>query len=285
LQIIQHLKNATNQLAGISDSARLDAEVLLAYSLNKNRTWLATWPDKELKENQSQVFNELLKRRENGEPVAHITGTREFWSLDLNISKDTLIPRPETELMIEEIINTYPQTSNINCLDLGTGSGAIALALASERPGWTITATDKSIAALDMAKHNAQRLQLNNIHFICGSWFDALSDEPATGQSRLFDIIASNPPYIPLLDPHLSEGDVRFEPISALASGEDGLDDIRQICQQAQKHMKSGALLIIEHGFDQKAQLHEIFMDSGYKNIQQFSDLSGQSRLTCGIKP
>ena len=285
MQIIQHLKNATKQLAGVSDSARLDAEVLLAYSLDKNRTWLATWPDKELNENQSQVFNALLKRREHGEPVAHITGTREFWSLDLNISKDTLIPRPETELMIEEILNAYPQTSNINCLDLGTGSGAIALALASERPGWRITATDKSLAALDMAKHNAQRLKLNNIHFIYGSWFEALADEPATAQDRLFDIIASNPPYIPRSDPHLSEGDVRFEPISALASGEDGLDDIRLICQQAQKHMKSKALLIIEHGFDQKAQLHDIFMDSGYKNIQQFSDLSGQSRLTSGINP
>lgn len=281
MQIIQHLKNATQQLESISDSARLDAEVLLAYCLNKNRTWLITWPDKELTENETQLFKTLLKRRQSGEPIAHITGTREFWSLDLNISKDTLIPRPETELMIEEILKAYPHSSNINCLDLGTGSGAIALALASERPDWQITATDKSIAALDIAKQNAKQLQLNNIHFINGSWFEALAEEPA----QLFDIIASNPPYIPQSDPHLSQGDVRFEPMSALASGEDGLDDIRLICRQALKHMKSGALLIIEHGFDQKAELHDIFMDSGYKNIQQLSDLSHQPRLTCGLKP
>ena len=290
LQIIQHLKNATKQLEMASDSARLDAEVLLAYSLNKNRTWLITWADKELNENETQVFNKLLKRRETGEPIAHITGTREFWSLDLNVTKDTLIPRPETELMVEEILNLYPQTSNIDCLDLGTGSGAIALALASERADWKITATDKSIAALDVAKQNAHQLKLTNINFINGCWFEALSKPSAdqvtiTAQVPLFDIIASNPPYIPQSDPHLAQGDVRFEPISALASGKDGLDDIRLICQQALKHMKPGALLIMEHGFDQKAELHEIFMYSGYKKIQQFSDLSKLPRLTCGIKP
>lgn len=288
MQIIQHLKNASKQLENISDSARLDAEVLLAYSLNKNRTWLITWPDKELNEDEEQVFNRLLERRVNGEPIAHITGSREFWSLDLSVSKDTLIPRPETELMIEEILNFYPETLGINCLDLGTGSGAIALALASERPDWKITATDQSVAALNIAKQNASQLKLNNITFLNGSWFEAfsaLNTQRSPELVQAFDIIASNPPYIPRSDPHLSQGDVRFEPISALASGDDGLDDIRLICQQAQKHMKSGALLIIEHGFDQKAELHEIFMDSGYKNIQQFSDLSKNPRLTCGIKP
>ena len=308
MQIIQHLKNATKKLENISESARLDAEVLLAYNLNKTRTWLITWPDKELNKDEEQSFNRLLDRRKNGEPIAHITGSREFWSLDLNISKDTLIPRPETELMIEKILNFYPRTpdastgqfpgqnsdqaSSINCLDLGTGSGAIALALASERPDWNITATDQSAAALDVAKQNALKLELNNINFINGSWFEPfnapsprLAPKQTTEQIQLFDIIASNPPYIPRSDPHLSQGDVCFEPISALASGEDGLDDIRLICQQALKHMKSGALLIIEHGFDQKAELHDIFMDSGYKNIQQFSDLSKQPRLTCGIKP
>ncbi|MCW8935981.1 MAG: peptide chain release factor N(5)-glutamine methyltransferase [Gammaproteobacteria bacterium] len=287
MQIIQHLKNATQQLESLSDSARLDAEVLLAYSLNKNRTWLITWPEKELNKDEEESFNRLLKRRVNGEPIAHIIGSREFWSLDLNVSKDTLIPRPETELMIEEILNLYPQTSGINCLDLGTGSGAIALALASERPDWKITATDISEAALEIAKQNALQLKLNNINFLNGSWFEPLlvqSPEQASRQVQLFDIIASNPPYIPRTDPHLSQGDVRFEPITALASGEDGLDDIRLICQQAHKYMKSGALLIIEHGFDQKAQLHDIFMASAYKNIRQFDDLSKQARLTCGIK-
>ena len=283
MQITQHLKRAGKLLEQISDSPRLDAEVLLGHCLKKNRTWLATWPDKELTETEVHAFDALLKRRQNGEPIAHITGSREFWSLDLTVSKDTLIPRPETELMVEQILDLTPQTSNIRLLDLGTGSGAIALALASERPDWNITATDQSVAALVIAEQNARQLGLNNITFLHGCWFKALENQPT--ENQLFDIIASNPPYIPKLDPHLSQGDVRFEPMSALASGADGLDDIRLICQQAQKHMKPDALLIIEHGFDQKSELHDIFMHSGYKNLMQYADLSNQPRLTTGLKP
>ena len=281
MQVIEHLIAATKRLEKTSDSARLDAEVLLAHSLNKNRTWLVTWSDTELTEIEIPAFEKLLIRREKGEPVAHITGSREFWSLDLQISKDTLIPRPETELMIETILQQYTQTSDIKLLDLGTGSGAIALALASERPGWNITATDKSAAALDIAKKNAQQLNLNNINFIHGNWFEPF--ENPSSENQLFDIIASNPPYIPNQDPHLSQGDVRFEPMSALASGEDGLNDIRLICQQAPKHLKPEAMLIIEHGFDQKTELHDIFMHSGYKNINQYTDLAGNPRLSSGI--
>jgi len=283
LQINQHLKNASKQLENLSDSPRLDAEVLLAHSLKKNRTWLATWPDKELCEAEILAFNLLLKRRLSGEPVAHITGSREFWSLELNISKDTLIPRPETELMIEQILKHYPQSSNIKLLDLGTGSGAIALAVASERPNWSITATDKSTAALNIAKLNAQRLELHNINFIPGSWFEPIKKLPP--ENQLFDIIASNPPYIPQLDPHLSQGDVRFEPLSALASGADGLDDIRLICQQALSHLKSAGMLIIEHGFDQKTKIHDILQLLAYENICQYVDLANQPRLSSGLKP
>ncbi|RDH81711.1 MAG: peptide chain release factor N(5)-glutamine methyltransferase [endosymbiont of Galathealinum brachiosum] len=272
---------ATKQLEKTSDSPRLDAEVLLAHSLNKNRTWLITWSDRELTEPEILNFEKRLTRREKGEPVAHITGSREFWSLDLQVSKDTLIPRPETELIIEKILEQYAQSSDIKVLDLGTGSGAIALALASERPGWEITATDKSAAALEIANRNAQQLNLNNINFIHGNWFEPF--ENPSSENLLFDIIASNPPYIPDQDPHLSQGDVRFEPMSALASGKDGLNDIRQICQLASKHLKPGAMLIIEHGFDQKEELHNIFMHSGYKNISQYTDLTKNPRLTSGI--
>ena len=283
MQITQLLKIANDQLESTSDSPRLDAQILLAHSLQKNRTWLATWSDKNLTQSEINDFNHLLKRRQLGEPVAHITGTREFWSLDLKVSRDTLIPRPETELMVEQILEKYPQTTDINLLDLGTGSGAIALALASERPEWNIIATDKSAPALNIARQNAQQLALKNIRFIAGSWFEPLND--LYPDKHQFDIIASNPPYIPRTDPHLSEGDVRFEPLSALASGDDGLDDIRLICQQASAFLKPSGRLIIEHGFDQKSDIHSIFMDSGYKNIEQMSDLARQPRLCIGIKP
>ncbi len=276
--ISQYLIVATEKLANCSDSPRLDAEILLAFSLNKNRTWLATWPDKTLKKNQQGTFYALLKRRLNGEPIAHITESREFWSLDLTVNKETLIPRPETELMVEKILQLYPVSTQIKLLDLGTGSGAIALAIASERPSWQITATDESANALDIAKLNAQHHKLNNITFIEGNWFSPLNN-------RQFDIIVSNPPYIPDTDPHLLQGDLRFEPVSALASGLDGLDDIRLICQQAQAYLSLNGMLIIEHGYDQKEKLNQIFIHSGYKKIQQYNDLSSNPRITCGLNP
>jgi len=282
MQISHLIKSASQQLESISDSPRLDAEVLLAHSLQKNRTYLATWSDKDLIQAEINAFNDLLKRRQQGEPIAHITGTREFWSLDLIVSKDTLIPRPETELMVEQILEKYPQSENINLLDLGTGSGAIAIAIASERPDWNITATDQSAAALEIARQNAERHAIKNIQFFAGNWFEALENHHQA--KKQFDIIASNPPYIPSADPHLSQGDVRFEPTSALASGSDGLDAIRLICQQATQYMKDDALLIIEHGFDQKTQMLNIFSHSNYKDIQQITDLTGNPRLCLGIK-
>jgi len=282
LQIIQHLKNASKQLEKLSESPRLDAEILLAHSLKKTRTWLATWSDQPLSETDVLAFNLLLKRRLSGEPIAHITGSREFWSLELHISKDTLIPRPETELMVEQILELYPQSSNIKLLDLGTGSGAIALAVASERPNWSIIATDQSTAALKIARLNAQRLELHNINFVSGNWFEALNHLPP--ENQLFDIIASNPPYIPQSDPHLSQGDIRFEPLSALASGADGLDDIRLICKQALTHLTPEGMLILEHGYDQKSEIHNIFQLLTYKNICQYSDLAKQPRISSGLK-
>ncbi len=280
MQITRLLKSASQQLENISDSPRLDVEVLLAHSLQKNRTYLATWSDKDLTQTQINTFNELLEKRQRGEPVAHITGTREFWSLDLMISKDTLIPRPETELMVELILQRYPQTHDVNLLDLGTGSGAIALALAFERPNWNIIATDQSAAALNIARHNAERLKIKNIEFYAGNWFEAIEPHICNPQ---FDIIASNPPYIAAADPHLSMGDVRFEPVSALASGADGLNDIRLICRQSSRYLKNKGMLIIEHGFDQKQKVSDIFTKSGFKNIEQIADLAHQPRLHIGI--
>jgi len=276
MQISQLLRSASTQLSDLSESPRLDAEVLLAHMLNRSRTWLVTWPEKTLTEAQASEYEALVQRRKAGEPVAHITAQREFWSLPLHITKDTLIPRPDTELMVEQILFAYPANTKIELVDLGTGSGAIALALGSERPNWKITATDQSSAALEVARHNARQLNINNIEFISGSWF-----EPLAG--RVFDVIASNPPYIPDQDPHLRQGDVRFEPLSALASGADGLNDIRELCKQAKHHLKHKGMLIIEHGFDQKEEIREIFTVSGYKNLSQHHDLASNPRLTSGI--
>ncbi len=276
MQVGELLKQASGQLAQ-SDSPRLDAEVLLAHSLHKDRSWLMTWPERELDATQLAAFHALLRRRIEGEPVAHILGEREFWSLSIRVTPDTLIPRPETELMIETLLELYPDSPPLSLLDMGTGTGAIALAMASERPTWRISATDQSAAALEVARHNANQHQLD-IECIHGSWFEPLG-------SRRFDMIASNPPYIPEQDPHLQQGDVRFEPRSALAAGADGLDDIRLICARAGAHLNPGGLLIIEHGYDQKDAVLRIFTDNGFENIQQIHDLAGQPRLTLGIIP
>lgn len=279
MDIRQLIESASQQLSTISDSPRLDAEILLAHSLGKNRSWLMTWPEKSPPEAQLQQFQQLLQQRLQGQPIAHLTGEREFWSLPLQVTADTLIPRPDTELMVEQILAHYPTQHPtepaIQLLDLGTGSGAIALALAHERPAWQITASDQSEAALQVAQGNAEQLKLT-IELIHSDWFSAL-------QGRAFDVIASNPPYIPQADPHLSQGDVRFEPISALASGDDGLDAIRHICATAPGFLKPGGQLFIEHGYDQKAKILDIFRKNHFHSIQQHQDLAGNPRLTSGI--
>ncbi|MDH5472521.1 MAG: peptide chain release factor N(5)-glutamine methyltransferase [Gammaproteobacteria bacterium] len=269
------LTEATRLLENSSDSARLDAEVLLCYLLKKDRAYLITWPEKNIDTALTDCYRQLVSRRQSGEPIAYITGQKEFWSLTLRVNQHTLIPRPETELLVEYLLEHYPADHTIRLVDLGTGSGAIALALASERPQWHIIATDASPDALKTAQFNAAQLKLNNIEFRQGSWFQPLPDEA-------FDIIISNPPYIAEQDPHLTRGDVRFEPPSALSSGHDGLDDIRQIADQARQHLHANGLLIIEHGHDQKDEIFKIFNSLGYKKIQQLEDIAKKPRATLG---
>jgi len=276
MTLVNLIKTASQQLSEISESAKLDAEVLLCHILKKDRSYLISWPEKEISDSQLEQFQQLIKQRSQGHPIAHLIQQKEFWSLDLIVSPDTLIPRPETELIVEQVLNYFPEAAEKSLLDLGTGSGAIALAIATEKPQWHITATDQSLKALQIAQKNAQRHQLNNIEFKSGNWFAAVNHQH-------FDIIVSNPPYIAESDPHLSLGDIRFEPDTALVSGSDGLNDIRLITRQASQHLNSNGILIVEHGYDQKKLVKSIFEQNGFKKIEQQLDLAGQPRSTLGI--
>ena len=276
--IEQILRQAEQSLAAVSDSARLDAEVLLATVLDKNRSYFIAFPEQVLNQIQHTEFQHLLAKRQNGQPIAHITGQREFWSLELDVNEHTLIPRPDTEVLIEFVLQQFPQQS-LNVADLGTGSGAIAIALASEKPDWHIVATDQSGQALETAQKNANKHHCHPINFIQGSWFEALDKLPDSGR---FDLIISNPPYIPEQDPHLQQGDVRFEPITALASGSDGLNDIRHLIKQAPGYLNNSGWLVLEHGYDQKQAVYQLFSQAGCKHIVQIDDYAGNPRVSAG---
>jgi len=262
-------------LAEVSDSPRLDAELLLCAVLKRPRTHLYTWPEQALDADQLARLHTLLDARAAGHPIAHLLGEREFWGLPLQVTPDTLIPRPETELLVEQALLRLPRNKPLKVADLGTGSGAIALAIASERPEAEVHAVDASLEALKVAEANAERLGLGNVHFHLGSWL-----APLAGMQ--FDLIASNPPYIPEADPHLSQGDVRFEPRSALAAGADGLDDIRQIIHAAPAHLAPGGWLLLEHGYDQREALLALLDEQGWVNVADLDDLAGQPRLAIG---
>ena len=257
-----------------SPTARLDAELLLAAVLGKPRSYLRTWPEHEPGAEQLAAFAALLERRRAGEPVAYILGHQGFWSLDLEVAPHTLIPRPDTELLVETALQLAPATSQ-RLLDLGTGSGAIALALASERGGWQVTGVDRIAEAVALAERNRLRLKLNNAEFRQSSWFDGLAGEH-------FDLILSNPPYIAADDRHLGEGDVRFEPLSALVAGVDGLDDIRQIIAQAPRHLQAGGWLLLEHGYDQAEAVRELLAATGFTAVDSRRDLGGHQRISLG---
>jgi len=269
------LARGISDLADVTDTPGLDAEVLLAASLGKNRVWLRTWPDNAVPEQECARFLKCLGLRVAGQPVAYILGTREFWSLQLKVNEYTLIPRPETELLVETVLERVSR-DDASVIDLGTGTGAIALALASERPRWNITATDKFGESLALARDNALALNLA-VNFIESDWFDAV---PA----RLYDVVVSNPPYIDPADPHLSRGDVRFEPRRALVSPDNGLADIAQIAAQAKAYLPSGGVLLFEHGFDQGAGVRKLLSPLGYDKVETLQDLAGQDRVTFGYK-
>ncbi|WP_339731836.1 peptide chain release factor N(5)-glutamine methyltransferase [uncultured Pseudomonas sp.] len=257
-----------------SPTPRLDAELLLAHALGKSRSYLHTWPERELEAEQLERYQAMLVRRQAGEPVAYILGQQGFWSLELEVASHTLIPRPDTELLVETVLALLPATPAA-LLDLGTGTGAIALALASERPAWRLTGVDRVAEAVALAERNRARLSLNNAKFIESHWFSALA-------GQRYQLIVSNPPYIAADDRHLAEGDVRFEPSSALVAGADGLDDIRLIIQQAPNYLEAGGWLLLEHGFDQAAAVRELLSARGFSAVESRRDLGGHERISLG---
>jgi release factor glutamine methyltransferase len=256
-------------------SARIEAQYLLQNALQRPRAWLLAHPEYVPGETQLAGYRQLLQRRLQGEPVAYILGEREFFGLDFKVTPDVLIPRPETELLVELALQKIPAQSPFSVLDLGTGSGAIALSIAHGRPAIEVTAVDASPAALTVAEANAQRLGVGNVRFLRSDWFDGL-------EGQRFDLIASNPPYVAADDPHLRQGDLPFEPASALVSGADGLNDIRRIVGGAPGHLHSGGWLWLEHGYDQAVQVRELLQRAGFCEVFSASDLSGIERVSGG---
>lgn len=254
---------------------RAEATILLAHALGRSRSWLLAHADDAADEAGAAAFAALVERRAAGEPVAYLTGRRGFWTLDLEVTPATLIPRPETELLVELALARLPGEGSPRVVDLGTGSGAVALAIARECPHARVLATDASPAALDVARRNAQSSRVPNVAFVESDWFAALAGER-------FDLIVSNPPYIAAGDPHLGQGDLRFEPAGALASGRDGLDDIRRIVADARTHLEPGGWLLFEHGWDQGAAVRALLEESGYREVFTAQDLEARDRVSGG---
>tara|TARA_R110001592_G_scaffold16123_7_gene69010 strand:- start:2678 stop:3604 length:927 start_codon:yes stop_codon:yes gene_type:complete len=262
-----------------SDSARLDVEILLCFVLDKERSYLLTWPEKMLSDEQLHDFLPLLVRRIQGEPIAYITGVKEFWSLPLAVSKATLIPRPDTETLVELVLEQYKGRKNIHCLDLGTGTGAIALALASENPTWKIDAVDFNVEAVQLAQRNAKNCKLAQVNIFQSDWFSQV------GTHKKFDLIVSNPPYIDCEDSNLSLGDVRFEPASALVASDNGLADIKHIADMARGFLTVQGQLFFEHGFEQGHAVRSILVNLGFEKAQTEQDLNGHDRITWAVFP
>lgn len=273
--IDQLIRQATRQLAASSPSPRLDAEVLLMHVTGLARTALITRAHEPLPPEHEERLQGLFARRARGEPVAYLTGKREFWSLELNVTPDVLIPRPETELLVEQALAHIPDDAEWTVADLGTGSGAIALAIATERPHCRLIATDNSAAALAVARANATRLGVAKVEFRHGEWL-----KPLAGMR--FDVIVSNPPYVRANDPHLTQGDVRFEPESALIAGADGLDTIRCIAADAVSCLRPGGWLLFEHGCDQAQAVRALLESHGYDRVATCRDTAGHERVTAG---
>ncbi|MBS3955207.1 MAG: peptide chain release factor N(5)-glutamine methyltransferase [Methylomicrobium sp.] len=257
------------------DSPQLEAEILLSLALGKNRSYLKAWPEREVSGEQADCFDHLVYKRSEGTPIAYLTGQREFWSRDFAVNPDVLIPRPETELLIEVALTLIPQITPFKVIDLGTGSGIIAITLAAEKPLIEVTAVDISSGALKTAQVNARTHQTDNITFIQSHWFDQI-------KACSFDLVVSNPPYIAPEDPHLLTGDLRFEPQNALIAANRGLGDIEEIAGKARSHLQPQGHLLIEHGYNQHHEVRAIFREFHYQNIHTYRDLSGHPRLTYG---
>ena len=258
--------------------AKFESQLLLQSVLKVNRAWLIAHENDALQANNHADFQALLTRRLAGEPIAYILGSREFYGLNLTVTPDTLIPRPDTETLVEAALDKIAIDAPSAILDLGTGTGAIALAIAENRPQTNIIAVDASKAALEIAERNAQSLSIDNVQFMLSHWFDALDGEK-------FDVIVSNPPYIQVDDNHLTQGDLRYEPLSALASGKDGLDDIRQIITDCLIYLKPQGWLMLEHGYNQAESVTDLMAEIGLVNIETLKDLGGNHRVTLGKNP
>jgi release factor glutamine methyltransferase len=273
--IEQIIRQATQQLTASSSSPRLDTEVLLMHVTGLARTALITRAQEPLLPEHEERLQKLLSRRARGEPIAYLTGIREFWSLELHVTPDVLIPRPETELLVEQALACIPTDSEWIIADLGTGSGAIALAIATERPRCRLIAIDSSSAALAVARGNAARLGITTVQFRQGEWLRPLT-------STRLDMIVSNPPYVRADDPHLTHGDIRFEPGSALVAGADGLDAIRRIAADGVTCLRPGGWLLFEHGYDQAQAVRALLASHGYDMVVSYRDTAGHERITVG---
>lgn len=267
------LRSATARLAN-SDSARADAEILLAHVLQRPRSYLHTWPERALSAAKQTAYTDLIERRQAGEPVAYLCGQQGFWSHDFSVTPAVLIPRPDTELLVEQALSLIPTDAVWRMADLGTGSGALAICLALERPQCQISAVDYSPAALAVAQINAERLGAQ-VTWLHSDWFSSLN-------GQRFNLIVSNPPYIAQDDPHLQRGDLRYEPRSALASGIDGLDDLRRIISAAPEYLEPGGWLLLEHGYDQAAAVRALLVQHGYQAVDSRRDWGGHERISYG---
>ena len=275
MKISQIIANYTEAFKKVSDTAHLDAECLVMFVMGLSRAQLFSHPETMLTTQQEKALDAAAQRRLNGEPIAYITGHKEFWGLDLKVTPDVLIPRPETESLVEWILEHYSADKKLKVADLGVGNGAIALAIAKERPSWQIDATDNSENALLIAKENAITNNLHPIRFFHGEWCKALPDHD-------YDIIVSNPPYIASSDPHLNK--LKFEPRDALAAGKEGLDAIHHMVPEAKAYLKKGGVLIFEHGYDQRDAVLAICHKAGYDNAEDHEDLAGQPRFCTAIR-
>lgn len=275
MRIDEALATGRAHLMNLTETAALEAELLLCEVIGKPRSHLRAWPENQLEPEQTRRFMSLLDRRASGEPLAYITGRREFWSLTLEVAAGVLIPRPDTETLVERALELIPPSAQVAVADLGTGSGAIALAIASERPHCRIVATDRSEAALRVARSNAVRLGLEQVEFRLGDWCQALGEER-------FDLLISNPPYIAQSDPHLEMGDLRHEPREALVSGVEGLDDLRCIIDCAPHHLLPGGRILLEHGFSQGKAVRELLRATGFESVRTYCDLARRERVSEG---